>query len=152
MQPTKMTLFRTLLMTICIVVAVFASVDLLAGGDPHGEIVNGIILFVAFVTAVVMSKGQKELAVVTFGWGILGCHYRAGDTDGNFANTTLFFYPVVILMSGWLLGLLHGYSMCLATIAAILGIAWMESSGVNIIQFSRGPWEPAYLTCRSYCC
>lgn len=136
-------LFRTLLLIICIVVTVFASVDLLAGGDPHGEIVNGIILLVAMVTALVISKGRQELAFITFGWGIWFAITVQVILTGNFGNTTLFFYPVVILVSGGLLGLLHGYSMCLATIFAVLTIAWMESSGVSIIQISRGPWSRA---------
>lgn len=136
-------LFRTLLLTICIVIIVFASVDILAGGDPRGEIVNGIILIVTLITAGILSTGCQGLAFMTFGWGAWSAITVQVVLTGDLGNTTFFFYPVVILMSGWLLGLRQGYLICLASIASILGVAWLESSGIRFFQIHRGPWARA---------
>ena len=87
-------LFRTLLLTICIVIIVFASVDILAGGDPRGEIVNGIILIVTLITALpALANVVIFLIFVFILFGILGLHqysgsmyYRCRETQRPFAN------------------------------------------------------------------
>lgn len=136
-------LFRRLLVTICSVVAVFATVDLVAGGDPLGEIVNAMILLAAWISSAMLRSGNKDGAFRVFAWGAWSAITAQVLLTGNFVSTTLFFFPVVILMSGWLLGLLHGYSMCIASMAAIFCVAWMESANISFIAIARGPWAKA---------
>jgi len=136
-------LFRVVVLTTSAVVTLFSLADFWAGADPRNSIMNAIILVAALVALTVLRSGRLGLAFVVFGWGAWGSVGVDAVLTGTVNNTALYTYPVVILLSGWLLGLRHSYAMCLASIVVILGLAWMETAGIRFTPMVRGPWGRA---------
>jgi PAS domain S-box-containing protein len=136
-------LFSTVVQTTCLVVVVFALADYVAGSDLRGSIINAIILMAALAALAVMRVGNAALAFVTFGWGAWVAITVQALLMGRLDNPVLFTYPVVIMLSGWLLGLGHGYAMCAVSMVAILGLAWLETNGIHLIEIHRGTWGRA---------
>lgn len=136
-------LFRTVVQTTCLVVIVLALADYVAGSDLRGSFINAIILMAALAALYVLRIGNAALAFVTFGWGTWVAITVQALLMGRLDNPVLFSYPVVIMLSGWLLGLGHGYTMCAVSMVAIFGLAWMEANGIQLVQIHRGTWGRA---------
>jgi PAS domain S-box-containing protein len=136
-------LFRAVVQTASLVVVLFTLADYVAGSDLRGSIINAIILMAALTALSVLRIGNVALAFVTFGWGTWVAITVQALLMGRIDNPVLFTYPVVIMLSGWLLGLGHGYAMCTVSVVAILGLAWMETNGIHLIEIHRGTWGRA---------
>lgn len=136
-------LFSSVVQATCLVVVLFALADYVAGSDLRGSIINAIILIAALAALYVFRVGNVALAFVTFGWGTWAAITVQALLMGRLDNPVLFSYPVVIMLSGWLLGLGHGYAMCAVSMVAILVLAWMETNGIYLIQIHRGTWGRA---------
>lgn len=134
---------RAIVLTASIFTVLFALLKYLMGDDAHGSLTRSIILVAALMAMALMRVGRLTLAFVIYGWGVwLGITSEALLT-GSVDNTLLYLYPALILVGGWLLGMRHGYAMCLMSALALFVLAWMETSGIKFIQFDRGPWGRA---------
>jgi len=136
-------LFSAVVQATSFVVLLFGIADYVAGGDLRGSLINAIVLVAALVSLTVLRVGNAAWAFVTFGWGVWAAITAQALLIGRVDNTVLFTYPVVMMLSGWLLGLRHGYAMCAMSIAAIFALAWLESNGIRLMTVERGTWGRA---------
>ena len=136
-------LFSGVVQATCLVVVLLTLADYVAGSDLRGSVINVVILLAALTSLSVLRVGNTAVAFVTFGWGTWAAITVQSLLMGNLGNPVLYAYPVVIMLSGWLLGLGHGYAMCAVSIVVILALASMEANGIQLIQIHRGAWGRA---------
>jgi PAS domain S-box-containing protein len=136
-------LFASVAQATSLVAFLFALADFLAGSDPRGSVINAMILLAALAALCVLRVGHATVAFVTFGWGAWCAITVQALLMGRLDNAVLYAYPVVIMLSGWLLGVRHGFAMCVVSAGAIFGLAGLESHGVRLVQIERGTWGRA---------
>lgn len=115
----------------------------LTGGDARRAAGPGVILLAALSSLGLLRAGHDRAAFVFFTWGIWAAATTPALLWMNVGNATLFAYPALMVLAGWLLGYGHGYALCVASIVATLGIGWLQHLGVAGIPVRRTPLEHA---------
>ena len=128
-------------LAVAAVVLAFLALLWLNGGDARRAAVPGVVLLTALAAIALLRTNQQRAAFVLFTWGIWAAATLSALLWVNVANPSLFAYPALMVMAGWLLGLGHGVAMGAASVLATLGLAWLQQRGVSGPDLSRTPIE-----------
>lgn len=111
-------------------VVVYVAMVYIAGEDPRRAVGPWAAAVSAALALAVLQLGYVRLAFGLFSWGLWISVTMPAIVWAQVATPTLFAYPVIMLLAGWLLGVAHGYALCAASLAATLGIALAQQNGL----------------------
>jgi PAS domain S-box-containing protein len=132
-------LFQLVATTTALGVLAFVTVMWFIEGDVRRLTGPSVIMLSAVSALVLMRSGQVRAAFAVFTWGIWAAITAPAVLWVSIANPSLFAYPALMVLAGWLLGVRHGYALCGASILATLVIAVMQQQGVVGLPMKRGP-------------
>lgn len=132
-------LFQLVATTTALGVLAFVTVMWFIEGDLRRLTGPGIVMISAVSAMLLMRNDQVRAAFGMFTWGIWAAVTVPAVLWVNMANPSLFAYPALMVLAGWLLGVRHGYALCGASILATLLIAVMQHQGVVGLPMTRGP-------------
>jgi PAS domain S-box-containing protein len=132
-------LFQLVATIIAVVVLMFVILIWFLEGDLRRLTGPSIVLLSAVSALALMRTGQVRAAFAVFTWGIWAAVTAPAVMWVSIANPSLFAYPALMVLAGWLLGVRQGYALCGASILATLAIAVMQHQGVVGLPMKRGP-------------
>jgi PAS domain S-box-containing protein len=132
-------LFQLVATTTALGVLAFVTVMWFIEGDLRRLTGPSVVIISATSAMLLMRNGQVRAAFAVFTWGIWAAVTIPAMLWVNIANPSLFAYPALMVLAGWLLGVRHGYVLCGASILATLVIAVMQQQGVVGLPMTRGP-------------
>ncbi|HSV51979.1 MAG TPA: ATP-binding protein [Burkholderiaceae bacterium] len=134
-------LFQLVATTTAVGMLAYIGLTWLLEGDPRRMIGPGVVLLAAALALAAMRAGQVRPAFSIFTWGIWVAVTTPALLWVSIANPSLYAYPALMVLAGWLLGVRQGYALCGASILASLAIALLQEQGVTGLALRRGPVE-----------
>lgn len=130
-------MFHLIAVTTVAAVVAYTAVIWLLDEDPRRLVGPAFMLLSALLALGLMRTGFGRLAFILFTWGVWAAATAPALIWVSIAAPSLFAYPALMVLAGWLLGVRHGYALCAASILASLVIAILQHEGVT--PMGRGP-------------
>lgn len=106
---------------------------MLAFGQGGSRLAAPLLVMAVGAGAVWLQRqGKRRGAVMLFVWGIWGAVTIQGALRSGVGNASLFAYPALMLLGGWILGMRQGVLLGLAAIGGSFLLALAEKYGVIV--------------------
>ena len=93
-------------------------------GVPVNRFFAVVFIFLTAVAGELLLYNKRHRAAyITLIWGVWGAATVQATLRAGLANPSLYLYPVIVLMSGWLIGVRHAFFVLLASSLSLLLIA-----------------------------
>jgi signal transduction histidine kinase len=134
--------------SVSLLLLLYMAIMALTGAHLHRFAAPFVILLCAAVSLAFQYQSKPRSGLFVFIWGIwLAVTLQAVIRNG-IGNPSLFAYPALFLLAGWVLRIRQGFYLGIASILASLGIAFAESRGWIVGQISVPPlerWQPMFV-------
>jgi PAS domain S-box-containing protein len=108
-------------------------------GEPLRALIDLTLVIVAAAAWFLLARRRLNAALWTLGAGIWGYVTIASLFLGGVNSTVIMIYPVIILLSAWLVGVRVGMMFAYLTVAATFGFVILEKSGFLPAPFQTRP-------------